>query len=42
MAHQGGPVACLSYLADASSWKVGRFTTADQGTEVNEIEESVA
>jgi sugar/nucleoside kinase (ribokinase family) len=42
MAVPGGPVACFSYLAAASLWKVGRFPSANKGAEVNEIEESIA
>jgi sugar/nucleoside kinase (ribokinase family) len=42
MAVPGGPVACFSYLAAASLWKVGRFPEANHGAEVHEIEESVA
>lgn len=42
MAVPGGPVACFSYLAPASLWKVGRFPAANHGAEVHEIEESIA
>ena len=42
MAVPGGPVVCLGYLAAASLWKVGCFSAANHGAEVNEIEESVA
>jgi sugar/nucleoside kinase (ribokinase family) len=42
MAAPSGPVACFSYLAAASLWKVARFPSANHGAEVDEIEESVA
>jgi sugar/nucleoside kinase (ribokinase family) len=35
-------VACFSYLAAATLWKVSRFPPADQGAEVTAQEESVA
>src|SRR5260370_271363 len=42
MAVPGGPVACFSYLAAASLWKVSRFPAPNYGAEVHEIEESIA
>jgi sugar/nucleoside kinase (ribokinase family) len=42
MAHQGGLVACLSYLAAASLWKVAQFPAANRGAEVETVEDSIA
>jgi sugar/nucleoside kinase (ribokinase family) len=42
MAVPGGPVACFSYLAGASLWRVGRFPAANHGAEITTIEESIA
>jgi hypothetical protein len=42
MAHQGGLVACLSYLAAANLWKVAQFPAANRGAEVETIEDSIA
>jgi sugar/nucleoside kinase (ribokinase family) len=39
---QRGPVVCVSYLAAAALWKVGRFPMAGQGAEVLAIEQSIA
>jgi sugar/nucleoside kinase (ribokinase family) len=37
-----GPVACFSYLAAASLWRVDRFPAAGRGAEVLEMEDSIA
>lgn len=37
-----GPVVCFSYLAAAELWRVPHFPTANHGTEVLDIERSIA
>jgi sugar/nucleoside kinase (ribokinase family) len=42
MSNPGGPVACFSYLAAASLWKVVQFPAANDGAEICAIDESIA